>query len=73
MNLRCWFGHKYKLISYENYRHGGYSYDPKSFMLRYICERCKKVNIKRFPNAGYITNEQFYEIWETTNVDSSQC
>lgn len=73
MNWRCWFGHKWKVLNYKNRDidikiHYRFVTKP-SFVLHYICTRCKKLKIKTFLGAGHLTNEQFYEIWETTNVE----
>jgi hypothetical protein len=67
MNWRCLFGHKWKVLKYENFKY--YSSDPFSFRLFYICKCCHKLNVKTYVDCGALTNEQFYEIWETTNVE----
>lgn len=65
MTWRCWFGHKWKVVKYTNYQ---MNYIP-SFNLFYICKFCKKVKCVEHRKNGYLTNEQFYEIWEETNVE----
>lgn len=72
MNWRCLFGHKYKVLSYENddinIMRMDYIDSYPSFVLRYFCKICHKIKIKEYKGAGYLTNEQFYEICEETNV-----
>lgn len=72
MNWRCWFGHKWKVLSYENgdinIKRSHHIETYPSFLLRYCCKTCHKIKIKEFKGGGYLTNEQFYEIWEETNV-----
>lgn len=64
MNWHCLFGHKWKVLKYQNYT----VEKIPSFSLIYICTDCKAIYVKEICGFGYLTNEQFYEIREETNV-----